>query len=419
VFTALQELSMEMETKLGTGDCARIGWHLPEDLFRRILGFLHGRYSPMDGLPEEHADLVCSFLAFFRGECQRFGVRQYSHKPDTEGGRGPLVTRFIRGEVDIQCRQHTVILDGSAFMSEVAWKGFRIVRCPELVRNYPNMTVDVIQKHPSARKLGEDEFFASYRERVLRFVEDHPEGEPLIVLVNKHLERKPKIKGNVEKILGEIRDRHPEVVEMGYGDHVGSNEGVMATGCVFCVGLFAPYSHYVLRAALAEGEPIPADQIWVKGGVFSDSKLSKYRFSNDAVHAAYVRSVTRDFMQGIFRGRIRDDSSLPYRVLLVVQGLSILSWLEKEFPGAKFDYPDRELCHAVSDGAPRAALAEHASSSGDGNGDVSERQGYSRVDRVADALQFIHPDEAAQASPTDDATVTEQPPVEKADEAAA
>jgi len=377
-------LASEIDMGLANGDCARIKGHIPDTTFRRMLGFLHGKYSPLEEMSEDQADLVFSFLSFFRGECLRFGVKQYGRGPDKTGDRGPLVTRFIRGEVDIDCRQHTVVLDGSAFMSDVAWKGFRIVQCPDLLRTYPNMTVDVIQAHPSARKLGDDDFFSEYRDRVLGSVGSHPKDEALIVLVNKHLELKPGIRDNVTQILGEIRQHHPNVVEMGYGDHIGSNEGVMATGCIFCVALFAPYSHYILRAALAEQREIPAEHIWRKDDIFGLPKLSKYRFKNDAIQAAYVRSVTRDLMQGIFRGKIRDDNRSPYRVFLVVQGLSILRWLEKVFPGAAFEYPDKGICFAAEDGASRAVLVDEPRTT-----ETGERQGYKEVKRVIDELEFV------------------------------
>jgi hypothetical protein len=377
-------LASEIDARLANGDCAKIEGHIPDPTFRRILGFLHGKYSPLEDMPEKQADLVFSFLSFFRGECLRFGMKQYDRGPDRTGDRGPLVTRFIKGEVNLDCEQHTVVLDGSAFMSETAWKGFRIVQCPDLLRTYPNMTVDIIQRHPSARKLADDDSFGEYRERALGFVDSHPKDEELIVLVNKHLESKPAIRSNVTQILDEIRQRHPAVVEMGYGDHIGSNDGVKATGFVFCVALFAPYSHYVLRAALAEQKAIPGKHIWRKDDIFGLPKLSKYRFKNDAIQAAYVRSVTRDLMQGIFRGKIRDDANSPYRVLLVVQGLSIVRWLEKEFPGATIEYPDKGLCFAAEDGASRAVLVDEVRTAETGN-----RQGYKEVDRVIDELGFV------------------------------
>ena len=294
--------------------------------------------------------------------------------------------------MDLACKQHTLVLDGSATITEVKWQGFERLRCSELAQTFPNMEVHVIDSRPSQGKIADEKCFAELREQVLDLVRNQPQDEDLILFTNKYLERKPKIAANVNQLRSAVEVIHPETVHMEYGDHIGSNKGVDATACVFAMALFAPYSHYVLRAAVADEMPIEADRIWREGQVFGNPKIGKYRFKDGAIHAAYVRSVSRDIVQGIYRGRIRHDSRCRYRVLIQVKSLAVIKFLEKQFPGAVFHYRDRKIVEAVEEGMSKSRLAEQAGE----DKDVTHRQLLDDVGRVIDELQFAPPDAEEQ-----------------------
>ena len=118
---------------------------------------------------------------------------------------------------------------------------------------------------------------------------------------------------------------------------------------------------------------------------FSNPRIGKYRYSDDAIQSAYVRSVSRDLVQAIYRGCIRHDSNARYRVLVQVQGLAIIKWLERQFPEADFHYADRKLVEGYEDRRAKARLAEQAGESKT----VTARQLHNDVDRVMDELGLV------------------------------
>jgi hypothetical protein len=393
VFGGIQGFDREALQKLATGDCAQIDFHISDELRRRVLGFLHAENSPFGDRSEREVNLVYDFLSFFRGEALRFGMQQYTRPPSREtGDRGPLVTSFLRTEVDIACKQHTVVLDGSATVSETQWKGFELVRCPELAGTYPNMTVEIEEAHPSQTILGNEGFLDGYGQKILDFVDSQPPGEKLILFTNKGLDGKPKIRSNIESLVERAKALHPDVIHLQYGDHIGSNEGVAATATVFAMALFAPYSHYVLRAAAADGKPIPAKRIWRNGEAFGIPRIGKFRFADDSIHAAYVRSVSRDIVQGIYRGCIRHDSHARYHVLLQVQGIAIIKWIEKQFPEADFRYRSRWIARAFEQGLAKARIADQLEDSSE----VTRRQLHKDIDKVADEMHFVPPQDEVE-----------------------
>jgi hypothetical protein len=394
VFGGVQGFNREVVANLDTGDCAQIDFHISDELRKRVLGFLHAEEnSPLEGRSEHEIDLVYSFLGFFRGKALRFGMQQYQRPPSKDtGDRGPLVMSFLRTEVDIACKQHTVVLDGSATVSEVKWRGFELVRCPELTGAFPNMLVEIEEAHPSQTVLGNEDFLDGYGQKILDFVDSQPPGEKLILFTNKDLGNKPKIRGNIESLVGRAKALNPDLIHMRYGDHVGSNEGVEATATVFSMALFAPYSHYVLRAAAADEKPILADRIWRNGEAFGVPRIGKFRFLDDSIHAAYIRSVSRDIVQGIYRGCIRHDSKARYRVLLQVQGLAIIKWIEKQFPEADFRYRSRSIAEAYEEGAAKARIADSLAE----DRDVTRRQLLKDIEKMAREMPFVPPQDESE-----------------------
>jgi hypothetical protein len=271
---------------------------------------------------------VKSFINFFMAK-EIYGIK--------DGNSG---MSFIRGEVDLETKIPHMVLDGSALMNDVLWKGFKIYECEDLKQTYPNTTIDVVDGNPSKKFLRNKDNFNDLLNMTVESIKKHhhvlESKNPVVIFRNKELDNDKGLQENISQLQGLVNEMGLEFLDMCRGEHIGSNRGKDAVLCAIAMGLFKTISHYVLRTALVTRSEISAGRIW-KGEFNSPKMKTNGGFADPEIQHTYCRSVVVDLYQTIMRGCVRDNPEAHYNVVCVLKGPEIFSILERELPGADFN----------------------------------------------------------------------------------
>lgn len=356
-----------IQAMLYNGNCRRI----PElntlshtEEIQKCLYLLLGRGEISPELFEQ----MQIFLDFFSSP-EVYGIRENRGWNETMA--------FIRGTVDLQTSIPHLILDGSALMSDVRWRGFHIFNCPELKQTYSNTTIEVINGNPSKAFLSNRDNFDQLAEAVIRMVE--PENT-LLLFRNKELSFDSALEENIATLRSRLQNEvGVELLELNRGEHIGSNKGRTAQVNAVCMSLFSTLSYYVLRTALVHHREIPAREIWRK--LFRIPAMKRNGgFVSEEIEETYCRTISLDLYQTIMRGCIRDNPANSYKVVCAVSGLDIISVLKEELPGATFHYENEEIVNALLDGEAESDIIRLMPP------ELSERSRYDRLEVIRRAV---------------------------------
>lgn len=352
---------------LEQGGCKKIPVPTILNHMEEIQKCLHKLLS-IEVVSPETFEQVQIFLNFFSGK-EIYGMLEWQN-------RNWRMT-FIRGTVDLETDIPHIVLDGSALMNDVTWKGFNIYNCKALRRMYPNTTIEVINGNPSKAFLTDADNFAKISEAIVNSVET---GSNLLLFRNKDLENDVCLRGNIEVLKTHLQDMGPiNLIEMNRGEHIGSNKGRLAEINAVCMSLFNNLSYYVLRTALVYKHEVPASDIWKT--LFSRPAMKvNGGFANDEIQQTYCRAIVLDLYQTIMRGCIRDNPANRYKVICAISGLDILTVLKEELPGATFHYENEEVVEALLAGRAKSEII------GLMNPDLNESSRYEMLANIERAV---------------------------------
>ncbi|MFZ2656613.1 MAG: DEAD/DEAH box helicase family protein [Victivallales bacterium] len=344
----IRKFLSDIDNMLSNGSCKDI----PSNTSKRFMANKSGMFTYLnqkyqnDEIGENQLDTGIEFLNYFSDS-----TRICSFK--IKDGDKRYKYCFSKGNISIDVPVQHIILDGSALLSDVEWKGFNIYRDSTISMNYPNTRIHVLRNNPSKQSLMKDAVILKLQNKINEITAG--KSNPKILLM-KNKEPDGKLKENIE-ILKSYMNGIGDIVEMARGKHVGSNDGKDCDINIIAMSLFNNVEYYVLKAALASDKEIESDRIWKSGMAFEWPCLKKDGgFVDLEINKAYIRCSAYDLYQAIMRGIIRSDSNCHYEVVFLMSSMEVIRFISDDLKDAIIIYDESPIVQYIKSGKSQAEI---------------------------------------------------------------
>ncbi len=344
----IRKFFSDIDNMLANGSCNDVPFTITKRFMSNksaMFTYLNQKYQD-EKIDDSQLDTGIEFLNYFSDNTRICSLK-------IKNGNTGYKYCFSKGNISIDVPVQHIILDGSAMLSDVEWKGFNIYHDSSISMNYPNTRIHVLRNNPSKQSLMKDEVLLKLQNKISQITAG--KLNPKILFMKNKLPD-GKLKENLD-LLKSCMAGIGDMVEMSRGMHVGSNDGKDCDINIIAMSLFNNVEYYVLKAALASKSEIPSDRIWRQGKTFECPCLKKNGgFDDLEINKAYIRCSAYDLYQAIMRGKIRTDSNSPYEVVFLMSSMEVISFISDDLKGAVILYDDSDIVQLIKAGKSQAEI---------------------------------------------------------------
>ena len=343
IFQTVNDFISDLQKELGTGNCKNISHlnlHQHKEPIKKHLRALYEN----DRIDDLEFEFCIDFVNFICDNTTYYGFMHYERSQRKD----KRLFSMIKGEVEIETNAPHIILDGSAKLSDVCWKGFNIYELKDIKLFYPNTFLCALNYLPSKSKLNSPEVIGKMKKSISKIFSKI--NDPIILLMSNK-KKSIKLEKNINEIEQFIKEFSSKIDHLYRGSHIGSNKGIKANINIIAMSIFNTVEYYVLRAALASGKEISADKIWNQNEMFQSPKFKNNGgFAEPLINNAYIRSVTHHLYQAIMRGKIRSSSDAKYCCLFMISSVEVIALLKSYLPESSVEFEGSMVIQLLEDG---------------------------------------------------------------------
>ncbi len=335
----------ELNSMLKNGDCRNIST-LAMNTISKVKSFMFDHLNKMyqeKDIDDSQLDLALEFLNYL-GD----GSKIYSMMlRDSKGER----YCFAKGNIEIDVPVQHIILDGSAKLSDMHWKGFNIYVDNSIRLEYPNTILHIL-KHPPTKQSLLNTNIINDLKRKIKDVLSGKQNPKILFMSNK--EPQGDLKDNIDSLRSSFNGIG-ETIELPRGKHVGSNDGKDCDVTIIAMSLFSNVEFYTLKAALVSDSEISSNRIWKKPFIMPNYQKGG-GFADLEINQAYIRCLAYDLYQALMRGKIRTDSNSNYEAIIIMSSLEVVSFVSEDLKGAIIDYDQSEIVEMIKSGKSQSEI---------------------------------------------------------------